>query len=242
MSIFSHFRPTGGSTNSVSKVSGRTSLLGGAAMMLMTIAGAGAAHATVFAGNATFADITTGNALTVQANPNPNSFSTTNLVAGGSDYMTGFMTLTTQDPQKGNGSCFFVFCSGVTNTDQIGLTFAWTQPGAATNTSFSGDVEETTFNIARDDSGELEWANDTHQDSNGDYVEQMVTFSDGAIAKVDLYDTAITGTTSSEAAQFDVRITDVKDPTKVPEPASIAVLGAGMLGLGYTRRRKAQRA
>lgn len=65
-----------------------------------------------------------------------------------------------------------------------------------------------------------------------------MTFADGAIAKVDLYDTALVGTTSSQSATFDVRITDVKDPTHVPEPASTALLGVGMIGIGYIRRRK----
>ena len=79
-------------------------------------------------------------------------------------------------------------------------------------------------------------ANDNYSDSNGTYAKQLVTFSNGAQAEIDLYDTDITGTTSAEAAQFDVRIIDKKDA--IPEPMSLALLGSGMAGLGMIVRRR----
>ena len=126
-----------------------------AAAFGITLGAMAPAHATVFGAAATFVDQTTGNNLTVQAYPNPATLTTTNLTAGQSDYITGFMTLTTQDSQ--GASCFFGGLFGCTLTDQVGLTFAWTSPSTASNTQFSGDVSETTFSIARYDNGSLEW-------------------------------------------------------------------------------------
>jgi hypothetical protein len=208
----------------------RQSLLGGAALVLVSVIGAGAAQATVFGGSAQFTDNTTGNALDVTAvAPNPAPFTTGNMIAGQSDYMTGFMTLKTTDSASGP-ACFF----GCLNTDNISLTFDWTQPGTATDT-FGGIVSETTFTIGSFDSAQLKWTNDTHHDSNGSYAEQTVNFADGAVAYIDLYDANVSGTTTARSAQFDVRITDHKDP--IPEPMSAALLGAGMIGIGAVRRR-----
>ena len=202
----------------------------------LSMAAMAPAHATVFAATATFVDQTTGNALTVQANPNPANLTTTNLVANQSYYKAGFMTLTTQDSQ--GADCFLGGLLGCSVTDKVALTFAWTSPSTAANTQFSGSVTETTFDIAKFDNGNLEWAHDDYSDSNGTYAKQLVTFADGAQAEIDLYDTCITGTTSAEAAQFDVRVIDKKDP--IPEPMSLALLGSGVAGLGMiTRRRRA---
>jgi hypothetical protein len=212
----------------------RQKLLGAAALALVSVIGAGSAQATVFGATATFTDVTTGNALTVIGYPNPATLLTPSLTAGHSDYVTGFMALLTTD-SAGGFACTF----GCSNTDTISLNFVWTQPSAAGNTTFGGTVEETTFLLASFDNGVLKWSGDTHSDSNGSYAEQTVTFSDGAVAKLDLYDSYITGTTSSEAAQFDIRLTDTKDP--IPEPMSMALLGTGMLGLGMIRRRQAKR-
>jgi hypothetical protein len=52
---------------------------------------------------------------------------------------------------------------------------------------------------------------------------------------LDVYDSYISGTTSSHATQFDIRVVDVKDP--VPKLMSIALLGAGMIGIGPVRCR-----
>lgn len=146
--MFNYLRRTAGKALRIGRHSSRNPLLAGVAIMLATAVGPTAAHATVFAGSATFTDTTTGNPLNVQAFPNPKNFATVSLVAGHSDYLTGFMTLTTTDTQTGNGVCLWFLCSGVTNTDTIGLTFVWTQPGTATsNTNFPGDVAETTFSL-----------------------------------------------------------------------------------------------
>lgn len=191
---------------------------------------AGTAHATVFAGSANFVDQANGNALSVSAYPNPATF-TTSLTAGQSDYMTGFMLLKTTDTQ----ACFL----GCTNTDPISLTFTWTLPTPANGPSANGTVSETTFLIAAFDSGQLKWAGDTNGNpGTGYYAKQFATFTDGAEAEIDLYDTYLVGTSSSEGAQFDVRIKDIKDP--IPEPMSVGLFGLGMAGIGFVRRRRAQ--
>jgi hypothetical protein len=203
------------------------------------------AHATVFAGSATFADTTTTNLLTVTDYKSPLSFSTNSLnatsggdcgVASNCQYFTGFMTLETtvvnQDGHSINNS--------TTLTDQISLIFNWTSPSTAANTTFAGAVSETVFNQVKNDDGSLTWANDIHSDKNGKYAEQIVTFADGAKIAIDLYDAGLDGSTSALSGQFDMQICDLKDPTAVPEPASMALLGVGMIGTGVIARRRRQ--
>ena len=162
----------------------RQALLGGAALALVSVISVGSAHATVFGASAAFTDITTGNALTVFATPNPATLLTPNLTATvghNTDYEAGFMLLGTKDTDVGL-SCFL----GCTNTDKISLVFNWTMPSTAASTSYGGSVEETTFALGSFDNGKLTWTNDTNFDGNGSYAKQTVTFADGAMAEFDV--------------------------------------------------------
>jgi hypothetical protein len=203
----------------------RPTLLGGAAMLAL-IVGAGAAQATVFSGTATFVDTTSNESNGVTATPNPATINTP-LTAGQSYLVSNFMTISTSDQ----------------GTDTISLNFVWTQPGAATN-SFGGDVN---FQVYTDDTvNGLQWAND----HNG-FAKQTITFANGAMAEVDVYDATFKGgegdfhsfsddkNSPAGTASFAVRITDLKDPTAVPEPMTLALLGTGLIGIGMVRRKHA---
>lgn len=190
------------------------------------------AHATVFAGQGSFVDTTNNNTLQVNATPNPASFSTTNLAVGQSFYDAGFMTIST----SGNFPGFL----GNTQSDNIALSFTFTSPSAANGAvGQAGTVTQTEFLIfPLFDHAMLTFAGDTNSDQNGTFARQTVTFGDGSRAYLDVFDTAITGTTTSRAAQLDIRITNLSGPTAVPEPASMALIATGLIGAGMLRRKK----
>jgi hypothetical protein len=192
-----------------------------------------AANATVFGGTSSFTDNGGSSSVNFIATALTNPFATSNITAGQTYAFPSFATI--QGTDTGGGGFF-----GQTYTDNITLSLIFNQPGSATDNQ-GGTGSETTqafFGQITGYSGEIDWNGDTHFDSTLGvyYAQDQITFADGAVALVDIYDTILSGSGNVRSGNVEVKIVDVKDP--IPEPAGIAMLGIGLLGLGGVVRRR----
>ena len=193
--------------------------------LFATLLAGAAAHATPFVGQATFVDETSGNQLNVTASPNPVPINL-NLPLYGSQYFSDFTTLTFSDTSL-----------TALQTDQVALQFSFTQPGNDGGSTNGTADDQGYYFFVHLNAGGIAWSGDTHFDlQNLDfYSEEIVPFAGAPALGIDVYDAAFLVGSSNQQVDLAVRFTDV------PEPASLAIIGTGLIGLGALRRRQAVR-
>lgn len=179
------------------------------------------------AGSATFNDLTYGNHLVVvDTNGHPsstNAFSIGPVTIGTVYTITGFLDICAY--LSGNQT------STTTETDIISETFTISAPATGSGTLNGTATETETIMRGHYDSftGSVSWSNPlTIMLGN----KQTLTIS---LDNIQL-------TPSGECSGYDVCGKDsvhftLNDPKPVPEPATLALIGGGLLGLGYVRRR-----
>lgn len=136
------------------------------------------------------------------------------------------------------GSGVVTFADSLTDVslgDVTSFSFALTVAGTmGTDIDVYGLGDLSSFSASLDSSGNVVSASFvTSQDSSGDYYYPSQGLS---------MDTASSG--GSSTGNFDVGVFSVGDltaaaTTSVPEPASMALLGAGIVGLGLRGRKRA---
>jgi len=179
----------------------------------------GQAHATLIAGSASFADTgpAQNNHLTFFGTFNPSNAFSFNATNGTPVILNNFLTITASDSNA--------FSSNVTDT--LSVTFNFTQP-AGGSTGISGSGTASTF-LGFITSGSITWSGSS-----------TLTFADGDTITVSLSNGSFS---TFSGADIDATITYAGSPggggvAAIPEPASIALFGAGLLGLGMVGRRR----
>jgi len=181
------------------------------------------ASATLVAGSAIFSDTgPSGNGLSFSGAFHPSSFSFN--AAYGTPYtINDFLTVTSNDDNR-------TFWGNEAATDSLLVSFTITQP-AGGNGAIPGSGTETLsffFGSISGGSGAIHWT-----------APAVITFADNEQLSIALSDASFdVHSNPDQSVLIDATFTLTGTPAAIPEPASIALFGAGLLGLGLAARRR----
>lgn len=187
------------------------------------------AHATLIAGTAAFSD--TGpagnNGLTFTGVFNPSSTFSFNLTAGTPVTFTNFLTISSHDTNN-------AFFGNASATDTIRTSFTFTQPSGGSG-AVSGTGSETTtafFGFIVGIDGSIHWGGPA-----------IIDFGNGTVLDIVLSDASFHFDGVADPNQsigVGATFSLTGGSSAVPEPASLALFGAGLLGLGLLKRRSSR--